>query len=122
MLSLKKASFLTAAAQAAFSVAAPLMARDSDVAMSMALLAGQNQIANVMADYAFFVDSKQFQNLTEVFAPNGSCYFPSPYPRMQGASEIIEVLQNATVGVHSQHLLGTYSVNVINTTAATSHS
>lgn len=122
MFCLKKAISLATAALAMIGSAAPLIARESETTTSVALLAAPNQISNVMADYAFFVDSKQFSNLTQVFAPNGSCYFPKPYPEMQGSAEIIEVLQNATVNVHSQHLLGTSYINVINATAATSHS
>jgi hypothetical protein len=122
MLFLKKASFLTAATLAVFGGAAPLTPRDSEAAMSMAALAARDQISNVLSEYAFFIDSKQFQNLTQVFAPNGSCYFPKPYPLMQGSATIIEVLENATVEVHSQHLMGTFFIDIINMTAATSHS
>jgi hypothetical protein len=41
---------------------------------------------------------------------------------MQGSATIIEVLENATVEVHSQHLMGTFFIDIINMTAATSHS
>ncbi|OQV10580.1 SnoaL-like domain-containing protein [Cladophialophora immunda] len=122
MLFFSKATLLATAALSAVAGAWPLTSRATEAQNTMSLLAARDQISNALSDYAFFVDSKQFDNLTQVFAPNGSCYFPKPYPQMKGSAEIIEVLRNATVDVHSQHLMGSFYIDIMNMTAATSHS
>jgi hypothetical protein len=105
-----------------YTYASPLPKHTIESQDSVMLLAARDQISNALSKYAFFVDSKQFDKLDQVFAPDGSCYFPKPYPRMQGSTEIIEVLRNATVNVHSQHLMGSFCIDVVNGSVGVSHS
>jgi hypothetical protein len=122
MLSLKCFTISLIAALATLSAGRPLSPRDNHSPHSSFKSESWTQINNGLSLYAFSVDSKNFEGLADVFAPNGVAYFPNPYPVMNGSAEVISVLQSATVGISSQHLMGSFSIDILNETSATSHS
>ena len=93
-----------------------------DGAMSAFKLAAWEQMANTISLYAYSIDSKNFEGLAQVFAPDGICYFPPPYTQMNGSAEIIKILQEQTEGITSQHIMATISIDVLDEYTATSHS
>jgi hypothetical protein len=122
MVSLKCFTISLAATLATLSTGRPLSLRGNHAPHPNFQSASWNQIVNTLSLYAYSVDSKNFEDLADVFAPDGIAFFPQPYPVMNGSAEVIQVLQSSTVGISSQHLLGSFSIEIVNETSAKSHS
>jgi len=76
-------------------------------------IADRFQIEDVLARYCTALDSKQWEMLTEVFAPDGVAEFGDLGGRHEGPRSIAEFVSSILGGLDaSQHLLGNEVVRV----------
>lgn len=77
-------------------------------------------IRNTLAIYAFAIDGKDFDSLSNVFATNAVANYSAPLDVLSPLSTIQSVLSSSLACVTTQHALGTQRIDVISPVTAKS--
>lgn len=69
-------------------------------------------ISNALSTYCYLLDTKNFTGLSAVFVDDVLATFPEPLGVMHGVDALAAGLNQSLLGVQSQHLLGSISIDV----------